>query len=120
LNHEFKNFKKVVACLNGASPAAGCLVALSCDHRIKANNPKFITGLNETALGFAAPIWLAQCFIDAVGRNVGESALVGGILFSPDQALEIGLVDKLCDLDEMENEARKYYEDSIYSLGSSC
>lgn len=69
------NFNAVVAALNGPSPAAGCLLALAADYRIKANNPKFVTGLNETALGFAAPKWLAQTFIDQVGRREAYLAL---------------------------------------------
>ena len=64
-----------MAALNGPSPAAGCLLALAADYRIKANNPKFVTGLNETALGFAAPKWLAQTFIDQVGRKEAYLAL---------------------------------------------
>lgn len=41
----------------GSSPAGGCLVALSCDYRIMAENPKFSIGLNEAQLGIVAPFW---------------------------------------------------------------
>lgn len=43
--------------LQGASPAGGCLLALSCDYRILADNPKYTIGLNETQLGIVAPFW---------------------------------------------------------------
>lgn len=41
----------------GSSPAGGCLMALSCDYRIMADNPKYKIGLNETRLGIVAPFW---------------------------------------------------------------
>lgn len=41
----------------GASPAGGCLMALSCDYRVMADNPKYVMGLNETQLGIVAPFW---------------------------------------------------------------
>lgn len=41
----------------GASPAAGCLIALTCDYRIMADNPKYTIGLNESLLGIVAHFW---------------------------------------------------------------
>lgn len=41
-----------VASINGAAPAAGCLLAMSCDYRVMA--PDFVIGLNETRFGTAA------------------------------------------------------------------
>lgn len=43
--------------LQGVSPAGGCLLSLSCDYRVLANNPKYAIGLNETLLGIIAPFW---------------------------------------------------------------
>lgn len=43
--------------VQGASPAGGCLIALTCDYRIMADNPKYTIGLNETLLGIVAPFW---------------------------------------------------------------
>ena len=72
-----------MAALNGPSPAAGCLLALAADYRIKGSDPKFVTGLNETALGFAAPKWLADTFIDQVGRREAYLALNLSTLYRP-------------------------------------
>lgn len=41
----------------GVSPAGGCLLALSSDYRVLADNPKYAIGLNETLLGIVAPFW---------------------------------------------------------------
>ena len=43
--------------LQGACPAGGCLISLTCDYRILADNPKYLMGLNETLLGIVAPFW---------------------------------------------------------------
>lgn len=43
--------------LQGASPAGGCLISLTCDYRVLADNPRYAIGLNETLLGIVAPFW---------------------------------------------------------------
>lgn len=43
--------------LQGACPAGGCVIALACDCRVLADNPKYHIGLNETLLGIVAPFW---------------------------------------------------------------
>lgn len=85
-----------VACIEGSAPAAGCMLALSCDYRIITTTSKKVKiGLNESLLGIAAPTWLAQQMIDTVGRRVAEMSLWRGTLYTPEQALAIGLVDEL-------------------------
>ena len=89
-----------VACMEGSAPAAGCMLALSCDYRIMtttAIHHKARIGLNESLLGIAAPPWLAQQMIDTIGRRAAELSLWKGTLYAPDQALSMGLVDELHD-----------------------
>ena len=45
----------VIAAINGAAPAAGCVLACCSDYRIMINHPKFIIGLNEVKMGLAVP-----------------------------------------------------------------
>lgn len=47
----------VLLSLQGACPAGGCLISLTCDYRVLADNPKYVIGLNETLLGIVAPFW---------------------------------------------------------------
>ncbi|NXM72119.1 ECI1 isomerase, partial [Serilophus lunatus] len=84
-----------VAAINGSSPAGGCLVALSCDYRIMAENPKFIIGLNEAQLGIVAPFWFKDTFVNAVGHRVAERSLQLGSLYSAPESHKLGLVDEL-------------------------
>ena len=84
-----------IAAIDGHAPAAGCMLALSCDYRIMKENPKFTIGLNESKLGIVAPPWLGQQLMDTVGRRRTEIALSLGLLYNPQQALEIQLVDEV-------------------------
>lgn len=96
-----------VAALGGHAPAAGCMLALSCDYRIMPLSTKPTTtatvptiGLNESHLGIVAPPWMAQQYMDVLGRRKGELALLEGTLFPPTAALEHGLVDQLLVIDD--------------------
>lgn len=106
-----------IAAIEGHAPAAGCMLALSCDYRIMAStdiatnfHPRI--GLNETKLGIVAPPWLAQQMIDCVGVRQAELALSLGTLISPEEALKIQLVDEIKPLTEVyaaaRNEAQKW------------
>lgn len=88
-----------VAALEGHAPAAGCMLALSCDYRVMTSSPKCTIGLNESQLGIVAPPWLCQQYIDTMGTRQAELALLRGTLFSPQEALEVGLVDELAHND---------------------
>ena len=76
------------------SPAGGCLLSLCCDYRVM-QGPKFTIGLNETLLGIVAPFWFKDTMLNTVGQRHTELALQLGTLFTADQALSIGLVDKV-------------------------
>ncbi|XP_054012380.1 enoyl-CoA delta isomerase 1, mitochondrial-like [Hylaeus anthracinus] len=84
----------VAAAINGASPAGGCMLAISCEYRVLVEG-KHTIGLNETKLGMSAPIWIKNPYIDTIGYRKAELALLKGTLFQPKEALEIGLVDEL-------------------------
>lgn len=57
--------------------------------------PKYTIGLNETLLGIVAPFWFKDSMLNTVGQRQTELALMLGTLFTADQALAIGLVDKV-------------------------
>ncbi|XP_072224982.1 enoyl-CoA delta isomerase 1, mitochondrial [Leuresthes tenuis] len=90
-----------IAAINGSSPAGGCLLAMTCDYRIMADNPRYSIGLNETQLGIVAPFWFKDTMINTVGHRNTEIALELGLLYNPTEALRIGLVDHLVPEDQV-------------------
>ncbi|XP_062035724.1 enoyl-CoA delta isomerase 1, mitochondrial [Lepus europaeus] len=95
----------LVAAINGACPAGGCLMALTCDYRVMADNPKYTIGLNETQLGIVAPFWFKDTLVNTVGHRVAEQALQLGLLFPPAEALRVGLVDRVVPEDQVQSTA---------------
>ncbi|XP_028841251.1 enoyl-CoA delta isomerase 1, mitochondrial-like [Denticeps clupeoides] len=84
-----------IAAVNGSSPAGGCLLALSSDYRIMADNPRYVIGLNEAQVGIVAPFWLKDNMVQTLGHRQTEKSLQLAQLYSAPDALKIGLVDKL-------------------------
>jgi len=93
-----------VAAISGHAPAGGCLLALSCDHRVMVSGGYGI-GLNEAQLGITAPPWFSQLLADRIGARRAERMLMTGQLFSPDEALAAGLVDDVVSLADLNNVA---------------
>jgi len=86
--------KPTVAAINGAAPAGGTILACSCDYRVMDNNEKLPMGLNETLLGIVAPWWTVKMFVATVGQREAEKSLALGKLYSPSEALGVGLIDE--------------------------
>ncbi|XP_015588532.1 enoyl-CoA delta isomerase 1, mitochondrial-like isoform X2 [Cephus cinctus] len=84
----------IAAAINGSSPAGGCFLAMCCEYRVFVDG-KHTIGLNETNLGIVAPKWFQNVMIATIGHRNAELALLRGTLFSPQEALRIGLVDEL-------------------------
>ena len=84
-----------VTSIRGHAPAGGCLLCLSCDYRVMTSGGSI--GLNEARLGIAAPYWLADLFARTIGPREAEVGLGLGKMYSPQEALEIGLVDELSE-----------------------
>ncbi|XP_061456069.1 enoyl-CoA delta isomerase 1, mitochondrial [Rhineura floridana] len=94
-----------IAAINGSSPAGGCLMAMSCDYRIMAENPKYSIGLNETKLGIVAPFWFKETMTNTIGHRATERSLQMGFLYSAPDALRVGIVDELVPEEKIQNVA---------------
>lgn len=79
------------------------MIAMACDYRVMGasedGKKSGTIGLNEAQFGILAPPWLAQLMIRTIGFRRAEEALSLGTLFSPEDALNIGLVDKIVKID---------------------
>lgn len=117
--HLFLNFtakiiafkKPLVAAINGHSPAGGCVIALACDARVMAEG-KYIIGLNEVPVGIIVPDSIFHLYAFWLGKANASRSLLEGKLFSPEEALQIGLVDELVNpasiMTAAERRIRKY------------
>lgn len=90
----------VAAAIAGHAPAGGCVLALCCDWRVMAEGP-FSIGLNETQVGIALPPGIMRLMQRTVGPRRAEALLLAGTMVDPAQALQIGLVDELADIDDV-------------------
>jgi len=103
--------KPLVAAINGHSPAGGCVIALACDARVMAEG-KYIIGLNEVPVGIIVPESIFNLYAFWLGKAHASRSLLEGKLFSPEEALQIGLVDELVNPDSImtaaERRIRKY------------
>lgn len=117
--HLFLNFiakitafkKPIVAAINGHSPAGGCVIALACDARVMAEG-KYIIGLNEVPVGIIVPESIFKLYSFWLGNANAYRNLLEGRLFSPEEALSVGLVDEVIKpesiLTAAERKVRKY------------
>jgi Delta3-Delta2-enoyl-CoA isomerase len=86
----------VAAAITGHSPAGGAVLALYCDHRVMAAG-KYWIGLNEVQVGlFPGPI-IYGALRRLVGARVADRLITGGVLFTPEEALASGLIDRVTD-----------------------
>lgn len=87
--------------LAGHAVAGGCILTLACDYRYATAEKRQI-GLNEIKLGVPVP-YLADLMIrDIIGHRYASQMMFGGEFMSFSDAKVIGLVDAICDPDELE------------------
>ena len=85
----------VIAAVNGAAFAGGMEMALACDFIYAATTSRF--ALTEVTLGIMPGAGGTQTLPRAVGGRRAKEILLTGKPFSAEQALEWGMVNRLCD-----------------------
>jgi len=90
----------VVAAVNGHAVAGGAVLALAADNRIMARGV-FRIGLNEVAVGIPFPSGAFEVSRHALPAPAFGEAFLEGRLFSPEEALEVGLVHRVVDGDAL-------------------
>src|SRR3954471_16166151 len=87
--------KPVVACLNGAALGGGWEVALAAHHRVAVDHPKIQFGLPEITLGLIPGASGITKMTRLLGLMGAQPYIVEAKLFSPREALEMGVVHEL-------------------------
>jgi len=86
--------KVVIAAINGNALSIGCELALACDVRYMADDAPRI-GLPEITLGIIPGGGGAQRLARTVGQARALELILEGRLLTPEEALGLGLVDKV-------------------------
>jgi enoyl-CoA hydratase/carnithine racemase len=90
----------VAAAVTGHSPAGGAVLALFCDYRVMARG-EYRIGLNEVQVGLTVPDCIQAALRRLVGPYRAERLLVAGAMLDGDDALAVGMVDDLTDVDHV-------------------
>jgi enoyl-CoA hydratase len=86
--------RPVVAAVNGHAIAGGLILALCADHRVCATEGKL--GLTELRAGIPYPAAAIAVVRAELSASTARRLALGAELFTPEDALELGVVDELC------------------------
>jgi len=101
---EFLN-KPVIAAVNGVALGGGTELALACDIRIAASNATM--GLTETRLAIIPGAGGTQRLPRLIGRGKAKELIFTGRRVDAREAFRIGLVNQICEQDELMVECHK-------------
>ncbi len=90
----------LVAFVNGHAIAGGCIFTLCCDHRVCTPSTSVKVGLNEVALGLRFPRSVLQLVRRRIAPQCLDEVVLGAGLHAPQDALRLGMVDELGDLEQ--------------------
>ena len=102
LNKMFTYEKPLYSSIGGHCPAGGTVMVIMTDYRIMANG-KYVIGLNEVDVGLTVPYGIGSVFQYVVGQRNAEDLLLKAKLVSPEDALHYGLIDEICDSENILN-----------------
>ncbi len=97
--------KPVIAAVNGIALGGGTELALASDIRIASDNARM--GLTETRLAIIPGAGGTQRLPRLVGKGKAKELIFTGKIVNAKEALEIGLVNKVCDSDSLLDECKK-------------
>ena len=96
--------KPVIAAISGFALGGGCELAMSCDIRIASEKAKFAQP--EVGLGITPGFGGTQRLARLVGAGKAKELIYTGSIIKADEALNIGLVNKVVPLENLMEEAK--------------
>ncbi len=97
--------KPVVAAVNGFALGGGCELAMACHLRIASEKAKF--GQPEVKLGICPGYGGTQRLPRLVGKGRALDVILSGRMVAADEALHMGLVNRVVSPDDLLDEAEK-------------
>lgn len=95
--------KPVIAAVNGAAAGAGCSLALACDFRLASSKASFLEAFIH--IGLVPDSGSCYFLPRIVGLAKALELAILGEKIPADQALELGLVTKVYEPDQLQDEA---------------
>mgnify|MGYP001323432673 FL=1 len=95
--------KPVIAAINGFALGGGCEIALACHLRFASKNAKF--GQPEVKLGLIPGWGGTQRLPKIIGKGNAIELIIGGHIIDSNEALRIGLVNKVFEQDKLLDES---------------
>jgi enoyl-CoA hydratase len=95
--------KVFIAAVNGYALGGGCELALACDIRIASENASF--AFPEVKLGLMPGFGGTQLLPRLIGTGRAKYMIFTGEMLTAGQAYEFGLVEKVCRLEDLMEEA---------------
>ena len=105
--------KLFIAALNGHTVGGGLEIALACDLRLMADGP-FKIGLPEVTLGVLPGTGGTQRLPRTIGKSRAIDMMVTGRLLTPQEALEIGLVNRVWPVQDFWRETLNFASSLCY------
>ena len=108
--------KPTIAVVPGLAVGAGCGLSMACDLRFAAEKARF--AMPPAKLGAAYPFPGVQQMVSLIGPARAKDMLYSGRLVAAEEALRIGLIDRVFPEEALLDEARRYL-DTVSALSSN-
>lgn len=104
-----------IAAINGFALGGGLELALACDMRLAAKTAKL--GLPEVTLGLIPGFGGTQRLSRLVGSGLALEMILSGDMIDAERAAGMGLVNRVCEGEELMNEARALADKILKNRG---
>lgn len=98
--------KPVIAAVNGPATGAGLELALACDIRLASERATF--GFRENYIGLIPGVGGCARLIRTIGVHRAKELIWMGTMYAAEEALDMGLVNKIVPHDQLMDEAYTY------------
>lgn len=109
--------KPVIAAVNGHALGGGCELALACDIRIASKNAQF--GQPEVGLGIIPGFGGTQRLSRIIGDGLAREYIYTGCYINSKKAEEIGLVNHLTEIEELDAKTEEIADEIINNSPSA-
>jgi Delta3-Delta2-enoyl-CoA isomerase len=102
----------IAAAITGHAPAGGTVLPLFCDFRCMAEG-NWKMGFTEVQVGLPLPPVIVAALKRQLGARQAERLAAGGVLLSPAEALNIGLIDEVVAAEKVVPRAVEWCENML-------